>query len=45
MNKQFDTSDVDEIDISVEVVPGSTTGFGFDEEDTVIQSLLGVVVL
>ena len=45
MNKRFDTSDVDEIDISVEVVAGSTTEFEFDGEDTVIQSLLGVVVL
>ena len=45
MDKRFDTSDADEIDISVEVVAGSTSGFGFDGEDTVIQSSLDVVVL
>ena len=43
MDKRFDTSDADEIDISVEVVPGSTSGFGFDGEDNVIQSSLNVV--
>ena len=45
MDKQLDTSDADEIDVSVEVVASSTSGFGFDEEDTIIQSLLDIVVL
>ena len=45
MDKQFDTFDADEIDISVEVVAGSTSGFGFDGEDTVMQSLPYIVAL
>ena len=45
MGKRFDTFDADEIDVTVEVVAGTTSGLGLDGEDTVIQSLLNVAVL